>query len=466
MSLRSFQIFAAAALIMIFCSCNKESFITSSDARVSLTDSVRFDTVFATMGSVTRSFKILNENDRKINFSLIKLAGGSASPFSININGVAANERSNIEVAANDSIYVFVSVSINPATSSLPFLVSDSILVAYNGITRYVQLEAYGQNAIFLRNAVLSGNNNWSKALPYVILGSLRVDTNAVLNVAAGTKVYLHADAPFLVDGTLVLNGTFLEKIVLRGDRLDEPYRNFPAGWPGIYVRNSSKNNVFTFAEIKNANQAVVVAGPPTNANPKLVMNQVVIDNAFDAGLLCINSNVSVNNSLISNCRNNIVMQAGGTYNLTHCTVASYTTGFIVHTKPVLSVSDVAMVNGTETFGSLNAVFRNCIFWGENNSVNQEVLVNKRGNLSFSVTMDHCLLKSDIDPLNTILQSVIKNIDPIFDTIDYTNRVFNFRTNNPAAPGINKGVTSLFTKDLDDNPRNVGLPDIGSYEKQ
>lgn len=465
MSLRFIQTITAA-LILFLCSCKKEGFITSSDARISVTDSIKFDTVFTTTGSVTKSFKIINENDQKINFSTIKLAGGNSSPFSININGIPAIERSNIEVAANDSIYVFVSVRINPGTSNLPFIINDSILITYNGINRYVQLEAFGQKATFLRNVVLTGNNTWIKDMPYVILGSLRIDTNAVLTIPAGTKIYLHADAPLLVDGSLILNGTVSEKIVFRGDRLDEPYRNFPAGWPGIYVRGASKNNVFTFAEIRNANQAIVVSGPSTNANPKLIMNQVIIDNAFDAGLLFSNSHVSVSNSLISNCRNNIIIQAGGVYNLTHCTVAAYSTSFITHSKPVLSVSDVGLVNGVETIRALNAVFRNCIFWGENNSVNQEVIVNKQGSLLFSVTMDHCLYKSDVDPLNTQLQSVIKNIDPLFDTIDYANQVFNFRTNNPLAAGINKGVATNLVKDLDDNARSVGVPDLGCYEKQ
>lgn len=465
MSLRLIQI-CAVTVILAFYSCKKESFITSSDARISITDSIKFDTVFTTTGSVTKSFKIINENDQKINFNTIKLAGGNTSAFSININGVATSERSNIEVAANDSIYVFVSVRINPNTSNLPFIINDSILIAYNGVNRYVQLEAYGQNANFHRNLVLTGNTTWSNTLPYVILGGLRVDTNAVLNIPAGTKIYLHADAPIIVDGTLILNGTISEKIIFRSDRLDEPYRDFPAGWPGIYIRNSSKDNQFTFAEIRNANQAIVVNGPSVNANPKLVLNQMIIDNAYDVGLLCINSSVSVNNSLISNCRNNIVMQAGGVYNLTHCTVASYSTDFITHTKPVLSVADVGIINGIETFGPLNAVFRNCIFWGENNSVNQEVIVNKKGSLLFSLTMDHCLYKSDIDPLNTQLQSVIKNIDPLFDTIDYANQVFNFRINNPLAPGIDKGTSTIFTKDLDDHPRNLSFPDLGCYEKQ
>ena len=77
----------------------------------------------------------------------------------------------NIEVEANDSMYVFVSVSINPSAANLPFVMQDSISITYNGNTRWVQLDAWGQNANFLRNTKLTGNVIWNNALPYVILG-------------------------------------------------------------------------------------------------------------------------------------------------------------------------------------------------------------------------------------------------------------------------------------------------------
>ena len=458
-------VFAAVAILLLF-SCKKDSLITSPNAILNVTDSIKFDTVFTTTGSVTKSFKIFNDNNQRLLISKIRLMGGSTSPFKLNINGIAAMEANDIEVAANDSIYIFVSVTINPSTANLPFVISDSILINYNGNSRFVQLQAYGQNANFLRNAIITGNTSWNNTLPYVILGSLRIDTTATLTIAAGTKIYLHADAPFIVDGTLLINGTKDQRVFFTGDRLDDPYRDFPAGWPGIYLRGSSSNSVFNFAVIKNAYQAVVVQGPSVNSNPKLLMQKVIIDNAYDAGIFCTNTNIQVNNSLISNCGSNIVIQGGGSYALTHCTVASYSTQFILHNKPVLYASDNAFINGTIFYGSMNAVFKNCIFWGDNNIVNNEVVTDKQGAVPFSVTLDHCLYKAANDPANTTLTSVIKNSDPAFDSTDYSHNYFNFRISNPLAPGIDKGILTPFPKDLDDNPRNVGAPDIGCYEKQ
>ncbi|MCP2936719.1 hypothetical protein NK983_28940, partial [Salmonella enterica subsp. enterica serovar Typhimurium] len=90
--------------------------------------------------------------------------------------------------------------------------------------------------------------------------------------IEKGTKIYLHADAPFIVDGTLKINGEKFDstRVVFQGDRLDEPYRNFPGAWPGIYFRGESKDNELNYAIIKNAYRGLVSEKPSINSNPKL----------------------------------------------------------------------------------------------------------------------------------------------------------------------------------------------------
>ncbi len=134
----------------------------------------------------------------------------------------------------------------------------------------------------------LTVDETWNNDLPYVILGSLIVDAGKTLTINKGCRIYVHADAPILVDGTLEINGEkdTIDRVYFRGDRLDEPYKDFPAGWPGIFFRATSKDNIFNYAVIKNAYQAVAVVDPTLNANPKLVLNECIIDNAYDAALL------------------------------------------------------------------------------------------------------------------------------------------------------------------------------------
>ncbi|HPH85738.1 MAG TPA: hypothetical protein PLC48_09780 [Ferruginibacter sp.] len=453
----------------IFSSCKKDSFITTGDANLVLSsDSIKFDTVFTTAGSVTRSFKIFNDNNQKLLLSKIKLMGGSSSAFHININGQSTPEANDIEVAANDSIYVFVSLTVDPTSGNLPFIISDSILINYNGNNRYVQLQAYGQNAHFIRNGLITGNVTWTATLPWVILGSLRVDTTASLTIEAGARIYLHADAPLIVDGTLIIQGEKNNEVQFRGDRLDAEYRDLPASWPGIYFRNSSKDNTIRFAILKNANQALVVEGPSVNSNPKLTLQQCVIDNAFEAGIICVNSSLDASNTLVSNCGNNIYIEGGGNYQFTHCTVAAYSNSYFLHTNPVLAASNYRTDNGGITTADMSAIFRNCIFWGDNGSVDDEIFIDKEGANPFSVSFENCLIKLVNDPADAILTSVIRNEDPLFDSIDITHKYYDFRTSkNPLAPGVDQGVLTSLPKDLDDQPRNAGLlPDMGSYEKQ
>lgn len=457
-----------ALYLLALPSCKKDSFITSPEASLHTSaDTLKYDTVFTTTGSVTKSFKIFNDNNQKLRLSQVKLMGGSTSSYKMNVDGVPTTEANNIEIAANDSIYVFVSVTINPTLNNLPFIVSDSILINYNGNNRYVQLQAFGQNANFLRNRVITTNTVWTNNLPYVILGSLRVDAAATLTIQPGCKIYSHADAPFLVDGTLITNGTKTDNIVFAGDRLDPDYKNLPAAWPGIYFRETSKNNVLRYTTIKNAYQAVVAEKPSPNANPKVILHQCIIDNAYDAGILCVNTSLQADNSLISNCGNNVVLNYGGDYNLTHCTVAGYSNYYVDHKDPVLFVTNYAVQNGNTLTANLNAVFRNCIFWGDNGFVDDEVSIDKQGNTTFNVLFEKNIYRVLHDPGNSILTNNIKNIDPSFDTVDVFKHLYDFRvTKNPTAPGINQGVGTAFALDLDGNNRNVGVPDIGCYEKQ
>ena len=456
------------ALCLLLSSCKKDSFITSADARLRLTtDSLKYDTVFTTTGSITKSFKIINENNQKLLLSKVKLMGGTASAYKININGSATTEINNLEIEANDSIYVFVSVTINPNAANLPFIVSDSILINYNSNNRFVQLQAYGQNANFLSNKLITGNVNWTNTLPYIILGGIRIDTSATLTIPQGCKIYAHADAPIIVDGTLIINGIKNNEVVFTGDRLDYDYKDLPASWPGIYFRDNSKNNVLKFAIIKNAYQAVVAQSPSINVNPKVVLHQCIIDNAYDAGILCANTSLQADNSLISNCGSNIALIYGGDYNLTHCTVASYSNLYITHKYPVLSVNNFATQGGTTVTANLNAVFRNCIFWADTSGfVSNEVIVNKQGSNSFTVLFDKNIYRCASDPANSTLNGNLRNQDPLFDSVDVFKRFYDFRiTKDNKAPGIDKGTVTLFPRDLDEKNRNIGLPDLGCYEK-
>jgi hypothetical protein len=447
----------------------KESFITSPDAQLSLSaDTLKFDTVFTTTGSITQVFKIFNDNDQKLRLSSVKLMGGANSYFKINADGFIGPEVSNLEIEARDSLYVFVSISINQNTANLPFIARDSIQVTYNGESRLVQLEAWGQNAHFFRDKIITADETWNNDLPYVILGSLIIDQNKKLTINKGCRIYVHADAPILVDGTLVINGQkdTVDRVQFLGDRLDEPYSDFPGGWPGIYFLTNSKDNVLNYAILKNAYQAIAVQDPSPNANPKITLNECIIDNAYDAGIISVKSSITATNCLVSNCGKNIVLANGGNYKFTHCTVVSISNSYILHRDPVLLVTNYVLVNNSPVTANLSALFRNCIFWGQDGTVEDEVVVAKSGSTTFNVNFDYNLWKVQNTPANITSAGIINNQYPAFDSINTSKRIYNFRLKDES-PAKNKATNAGVTIDLDGKPRPVGVaPDLGSYERQ
>ena len=458
------------SFLLIFFSCKKESFITSPDARVTITeDTLKYDTVFVTSGSVYQFFKIINENNQKLRLSSVKLMGGTNSPYKINADGITGPEVNNLEIEANDSLYVFVQVNVNQSVNNLPFVIRDSIQVSYNGKNKLVQLEAWGQNAHFFRNKQVSANETWNNDLPYVILGSLFIDAGKTLTINKGCRIYIHADAPIIVDGTLQVNGEkdTIDRVYFRGDRLDDPYKDFPAGWPGIFFRATSKDNVFNYAVLKNAYQAIAAVDLAPNApSRKITLNECIIDNAYDAGIITVNSSINARNCLISNCGKNIVLTKGGDYLFTHCTAVSYSNNFILHKDSVLSVYDYD-VSKPSIIVSVTATFRNCIFWGENGTVNNEVGVYKKSGSSL-IRFQNVLWKVQSIPVNADTSGNVINQNPLFDSINVSKMYYDFHLKAiPPSPAIDKGGNFGVIIDLDGKPRPLGpFPDLGCFEKK
>ena len=462
-------VFVTALLLVSMLACKKDRFITNSNAGLTLSaDTVFFDTVFTTTGSITQIVKITNPNDQKLRLSEVSLAGGSNSSFSININGYTGPSRTDIDIAAGDSIYLFVAVTIRQGSANLPFIVQDSVLFSFNGNKEYLQLQAYGQNAHFLRSRIITANTTWNDDLPYVITGSLQIDAGATLTVMPGCKVYFHADAPLLVDGSLQALGEKYDstRISFQSDRRDDPYDKYPGAWPGIYFRSASIDNILRYVSVKNAYQALVATSPASDASPKLTLEECIVDNSYDGGIMGTQSSIQATNCLISNCGKNIVIADGGTYQFTHCTSAGFSNAYVSHTAPVLSCSNYTVDNnGSLVTADLDAQFVNCIFWGANGNVDDEVQISRQGSNSFSAVFTNCAWKVKNTPADATTTSIIANTDPLFDSVDNYHIYYDFHLKS-SSPLIDKGVATAITIDLDGSPRPVGLPDLGCYERQ
>jgi len=458
----------SALFLLILAACRKNGLGGTSDGSLRISaDTLHFDTLFSSTGSVSQVFKLFNDNNQPLQIDQLSLAGGGASAFNINADGFPGPEVSSRQTGANDSLYVFVTVTIDPTQNDLPFVVRDSIGLSYNGKQEWVQLEAWGQNANFYRDHEVMNDETWTNTRPYVILGSLYIEQGATLRIEKGCRIFVHADAPVLVAGTLQVLGESdsSSRVYFSGDRLDDPYRNFPGSWPGIYFSATSEDNYFRYAVLRNAYQALVVQEPAANGQPKLRLESSIIENAYDAGLLAIHSGVDAANCLISNCGKNLMLIQGGSYDFNHCTIASYGNIYLEHKDPVLLLANYITQNNIAYPENLTARFRNSIFWGDNGTVDDEVVTSRVGSNPYSVEFDHVLWKVQTVPEDVTLNAILQNDPPLFDSTDSYNRIFDFHLQE-GSPALNAGTASALTGVLDGKARPNGIPDLGCYEKQ
>ncbi len=440
-------------------SCKKESFIDSPNARISFSsDSVYFDTLISNTGSVTKSFKIFNLNDQKLRLSSIALAGGNNSAFRININGLAASEASNIEIDANDSIYVFVSVMPKSSGADQPLIQEDSIEVTYNGNTGWIKLSAWGQDAVFLKSYILSQDEVWNSMKPYVIIGGLQVPEGRKLTIEKGTRIFCRADAPIIVDGTIEIKGEHYDstKVSFRSDRLDAPYKNYPGSWPGIIIRNGTAK--INGADIRNAYQGIV------SQNSEVEINQTIIDNCFDAGILSVGSTIKATNMLVSNCGKGVILANGGNHELIHCTIVGISNNFVLHKEPSLLITDFVREGNDLKTNDTRVDIVNSIIWGANGTVENEVVLSRASEKVWEINFSNNLVGNIVAPVEMNSFNNIFNIDPEFEEIDSEKRIYNFGLKE-TSPVLDKGKPTAVLNDIEGRSRSFSNPDPGAYER-
>lgn len=386
------------ALALSISSCHKDEVInTSPSVKLEFsTDTVFFDTVFTTIGTVTKELHVYNPSDEKIRVSNISIARGTASPFSINIDGEPANSVKDIEIPGNDSIFIFVRATIDPTNKNSPLVETDSIMFETNGNLQDVDLLAWGQDAYFYRNAILGSDYVLTNDKPHVIYGFFADTTGYELTVDPGARVHFHKNAfLYISKGTLKVNGTINDSVVFTGDRMDLAYRNIPGQWRGIILTVGSHENEINYATIRNADVAVRVDTLGDSDKPTLTMNNTIIENARGIGLLAQGSFVQATNTIFRNCgQYAIALTIGGKYDFRHCTVSNFW-GFSARQTPSIVLNNYY----EDTSGVIQnrplekAYFGNCAILGNHD---EEILLDESPeNGTFNFIFENSLLRTE-----------------------------------------------------------------------
>ena len=465
--------------------CRKD--VLNSDGALSFSaDTVIFDTVFTTIGSATRQFKIYNPSSQEVNISSIMLAGGQQSKYRMNLDGVPGIAFSNIKIPGKDSLFVFVDVTLDPNNLTQPAIVTDSILFNTNGIIQDVDLAAFGWDAEFTYPTVFNNpigpytfldcDVTWTATRPHVIYGWAVVPDGCTLTIEAGANVYSHKGSGIIVDegGTLIVNGNPQNPVTFASDRLDEFYEDQAGEWNSIWLFAGSKDNEIHGAIIKNGNIGIRVDSLQANSNPNLVVTNTIVENMAGISLLSFEATIEAYNCVFGNAgQYSVALTRGGTYDFYHCTIANQWVNGNRQTPALLLNNQVEVDGSIFTYDLNRAYFGNCIIWGNNQT---ELGLDENPASNFNFEFENCLMRIDFnadEPINisdlSEFSDIIYNENPNF--VDPIENNFELDTLSPAMDAGKASITNTFPSilgtDVLGNFRPSGSQvDIGAYERQ
>ena len=457
---------------LLFFACHPErNYIEDSDATLTFTlDTVYFDTVFTTLSTVTKSFRVKNPHNQFVRIGEISLAGGSSSVFRINVDGSPGVEFSNLEIAPRDSMYVFVEATLDPNYSNEILRIQDSILFFTNGNLQDIDLVAWGQDVHMISDSIIDSDVTWSNDKPYLILNYAYVDTTASLTIEPGVRIHLHRDALLFVEGSLQVQGTLDEPVRFMGDRLEEFYDEIPGQWGLIYLSENSSGNRIDYAEIVNGTIGILISAPPESGRqPDLEISNTVINRMSSNGIYALNAAITATNVAIGDCGGSCTgLYFGGAYEFIHCTMANNWPSYFSNRQlPALLLTDY--FGNYDEDGNLiiytggvfeKADFRNSVIYGNSR---MELVIDSYEDQQMVYRFDHCLTRIDEDSLDyrsdPLFTSIINDESPMLDSLFSPDSL---------SPVIDAGLADhaiLLPLDLYGNSRLEDLaPDLGAVE--
>ena len=317
---RLFFFLTFIVILLSACSDN-DSFTTDSGHLLTFTrDTVRLDTLFATVPSSTYTFWVHNRSGDGLRINSVRLERGSQSGFRANVDGTFLNPAAtNLEVRKGDSIRVFVEITASENSSNEPTLVEDNLLFNLeSGRQQKVNLRTYSWNVKKITDLEVSRDTTIQSDIPLVFYGhGIHVAADATLTVNSST-LYFHDNAGIMVDGRFVAKNS-----VFRGDRLDHmfdylPYDRVSGQWYSIVLNSNSRGCYMDGCEIRNSYNGIFAD------STHVELDNTVIHNCRGYGLYAFNSEVTVNRCQFSNTLNDCLSLDGCIATIDHCTLAQF----------------------------------------------------------------------------------------------------------------------------------------------
>ncbi len=513
---RFFYFIILSSVFIFWNSCRNDFDFSPSTGGLEFSrDTIYLDTIFSNIGSSTYNLKVYNRSDEDISIPSVRLGLGEASNYRLNVDGMAGKEFANVELLANDSLYIFVETTVDiqtEAQNSLQFLYTDAIEFDSGTNSQKVELVTLVKDAIFifpnrdmgmvetltfdadgdgtpdetnLQGRFLAADElNFTNEKPYVIYGFAAVNEGDELTIDAGARVHFHANSGLLitnnaslkVNGELSTDPELLEnEVIFESDRLEPEFSDVPGQWSTIYLFNGSINNEINYATIKNSTVGILCEGNQDATIPKLTLKNTQIYNSSNFGILATASSITAENVILNNSgQSSFAGTFGGKYNFTHCTIANYWDNSFRQFPALLLNNFITDENNVDIGNNLTeANFNNCIIYGNDNP---ELILDELDGFDFNFKFSNCLIRFEDNNDNFVgenydfgnedlFSDCIFNADPGFEA-PFENHM---KIGEDSAANFENGQTGrlIFAAQVPFDILSVNretTPDLGAYQ--
>lgn len=461
-----------SALLLCWACADDDAFTTSSSARlVFSTDTVRLDTVFATVPSRTYDFWVYNQANKSVRLESVRLRSGNQTGFRVNVDGAYLDNAlgsiaTGLELRKGDSLRVFVELTTPEVLQQEPQLFEDDLVFRLeSGVEQKVNLRSYAWDALQLRDWKVTENTTFESEKPVIVYGGIEVAEGVQLTIR-NTTLYFHDSAALNVYGTLVATNT-----VMRGDRLDHmfdylPYDRVSGQWEGVRFHEQSFDNYLYQTEIRNAHGGIVCDSTAFDRNrQRLYMERCIVHNCDGPGLSAKNSYIGMLNCQITNTQGDCLAVYGGALVMAYCTLAQF--------YPFTAERGVALRFSNRLDGHDYPLYAmNCT-----NSLitgyDDDVVMGEAGDneeCPFDYSFTNCLLRTPVVDdsvrfVNIVWETPKDSLQgkQHFQLVDEDNLIYNFQLDSLSTARGKALHQPLYNTDLLGRPRKK-TPDIGCYE--
>jgi hypothetical protein len=454
-------ILAVGLFALLFSACVEDGITTSpSDQPTLSADTLSLGLVFTGEGTPTHFFKIHNRHDKGIIVSSLRVRDDAyRDVFRFNVDGMAGSDFSDVEIRANDSIFVLVEATFPENGAQLPVEVNVPVDIVVNGVTSTIVLNATTRDVTRLHEPRITADTRWEGTKPIQIFDSLVVENGARLTIGAGVQLCFHAGAYMRVYGSLVTEGTPDAPVDFAGDRFDQvvgsiPYDIMSAQWGGVEFMPGSAGSVMSHTIVRNTSWGVVVDGGEEHKadaqSPELTLLNCRLRNSAANVLSVTYAAVKAVGCELAEAAVNVVeAYLGSNVTINHCTLANYylfsaVSGALINVSAEDAVGDVS---NSILYGNGSIVYPGDLF-------------------GYDFYLRASLLKPNGSDDDNFI-GILWNTDPLFYTVrsDY---YFDYRLHDdsPAIGAANASLTlPEATYDFYGNARGTS-PDLGAYVYQ